>query len=190
MAKQKILACIYAGDPNDEYCSTCDGITMVVDDAEGGTIPATKCGGYEAPKEDPKPVAPTATKPATKPVANEVKPPENVTNNEIPWQEPKQDPAKPRETNETVPVNTFTPAKNSVPFYTKEIQAESGITVEIKNPNGTSNWYKIAYGETRVVADNLDTAVLEEAKKDLWETVNGEVDRQIAEIYEMLQNTK
>lgn len=199
MAKQKIIACIYAGDQNDEYCSTCDGITMAVDE---GTLPATECGGYEAPKEDPKPAAPapttkttakssTAPKATAKPAVEDETPQQDTVDNKVPWKEQQPDTAKPRETNKTAPVNTFTPPQNNaVPYYTKEIKAESGITLEIKNGNGTSTWYKLAYGETRVVADNLDSEVLEQAKKDLWDTVNGEVDRQTAEIYDMLQNTK
>lgn len=211
MSNEKILACIYAGDPNDEYCSTCDGITMVVDE---GTLPATECGGYEAPKEvvqpAPSTTKPAATKPATtKPAATATKPASSKStvkgdipgttvkgtlpaqNDNAPWEKQQPDPAKPRETNESTPVNTNVPQQNNVvPYFTKEIHAESGITMEIKNGNGTSTWYKLAYAETRVVAENLDSELLEQAKKDLWDTVNGEVDRQTAEIYEMLQNTK
>ena len=37
--------CKYAGDPTDEYCKNCDGITMEVDDKK---IACTECAGYEA----------------------------------------------------------------------------------------------------------------------------------------------
>ena len=195
MTKQKIIACIYAGDENDEYCSTCDGITMVVDE---GTLPATECGGYEAPKEEPKPNKPAkpvvTPKKATKPdntVVEKVTPVEKVVENEIPWKEPKANAAEPRETNENQPAGTFTPQQNDIaPYYTKDIHAESGITMEIKNGNGTSTWYKLAYGETRVVSGNLTPEEIVEAKKNLWDTVNREVDTQTAEVYEMLNKAK
>ena len=46
MAKQNdIIKCKYAGDPEDEYCSQCDGLYPV--DDNGKQQPATQCGGYE-----------------------------------------------------------------------------------------------------------------------------------------------
>ena len=46
MAKEEqIIKCKYAGDPEDEYCSKCDGIHPV--DDNGVAQPAPKCGGYE-----------------------------------------------------------------------------------------------------------------------------------------------
>lgn len=44
--------CMYAGDPEDEFCKNCDGLWPINDD--GQPQPATSCGGY-APEEDPKP---------------------------------------------------------------------------------------------------------------------------------------
>lgn len=41
--------CKYAGDPTDEYCKNCDGITMEVDDKK---IPCTECAGYEAGEDE------------------------------------------------------------------------------------------------------------------------------------------
>ena len=40
-----IIKCKYAGDPEDEYCSQCDGLNPVGDD--GKAVAATQCGGYE-----------------------------------------------------------------------------------------------------------------------------------------------
>ena len=45
MAKEEIIKCKYAGDPDDEFCSQCDGIHPITDD--GKTVDATMCGGYE-----------------------------------------------------------------------------------------------------------------------------------------------
>lgn len=53
MSKEKeseIIKCKFAGDADDEYCKDCDGISVMIEDAGGETIPATDCGGYEAEK--------------------------------------------------------------------------------------------------------------------------------------------
>ena len=41
--------CKWAGDPNDEYCKNCDGVTMEVD---GNSISCAECAGYEAGTEE------------------------------------------------------------------------------------------------------------------------------------------
>ena len=43
--KEEIIKCKFAGDPEDEYCSQCDGLYPV--DDNGKAQPATACGGYE-----------------------------------------------------------------------------------------------------------------------------------------------
>ena len=47
--------------------------------------------------------------------------------------------------------------------------------------------YTIEYGEERSVEDNDN---LESERADLWETCNGEVDRQIEEIMQMFKDRK
>lgn len=49
MAKNKIVKCKFAGDPEDEFCCKCDGLHPV-DDA-GNVCDAVDCGGYEAAEE-------------------------------------------------------------------------------------------------------------------------------------------
>lgn len=56
MAKETIIRCKYAGDPEDEFCSKCDGL-YPVDDA-GTAQPATKCGGYEPEEQKQEQAAP------------------------------------------------------------------------------------------------------------------------------------
>lgn len=46
----KIVKCYYAGDPDDEGCGTCDGITAMGDD--GTKFPAYLCAGYKATEEE------------------------------------------------------------------------------------------------------------------------------------------
>lgn len=61
MAKEeKIIKCKYAGDPEDEYCSQCDGLHPC--DDKGNPCLATECGGYEP--EEQKPVQPAPEAPA------------------------------------------------------------------------------------------------------------------------------
>lgn len=57
MAKEEIIKCRYAGDPEDEFCSVCDGFWPV--DNSGKPQPATACGGYE-PEEQPAPEVPVS----------------------------------------------------------------------------------------------------------------------------------
>ena len=56
-----IIKCKYAGDPEDEFCSACDGIHPV--DDSGKAVKATECGGYEPEErvqEEPVPEAPAS----------------------------------------------------------------------------------------------------------------------------------
>lgn len=55
-----IIKCKYAGDPEDEFCSVCDGLNPK--DDNGKAQPATACGGYE-PEEQEQPVPETPTSP-------------------------------------------------------------------------------------------------------------------------------
>ena len=57
MAKEEIIKCKFAGDPEDEFCSVCDGLHPV--DDSGKAQPATACGGYE-PEEPPAPETPAS----------------------------------------------------------------------------------------------------------------------------------
>lgn len=65
---------------------------------------------------------------------------------------------------------------------TTVIKATSRISVKIGD-----NFYTVEYGEERSVAASEDVEV---ARAGLWETCNGEVDRQIEEIYEMFKQRK
>ena len=42
---KNIIRCKYAGDPEDEFCSQCDGLHPV--DDNGNAVDAPMCGGYE-----------------------------------------------------------------------------------------------------------------------------------------------
>lgn len=56
-----IIKCKYAGDPEDEFCSQCDGLNPV--DDFGKAQPAPECGGYEPAErvqEQPAPEVPAS----------------------------------------------------------------------------------------------------------------------------------
>lgn len=58
MADNTIIKCKFAGDPEDEFCSQCDGLNPV--DDNGVAQKATDCGGYEpAEQEQAQPVQET-----------------------------------------------------------------------------------------------------------------------------------
>jgi len=66
------------------------------------------------------------------------------------------------------------------------IKATSRTSIKIATRSG-DQFYTIEYGEERSVEPGED---LEEARAKLWESCNGEVDRQIEEIYEMYKERK
>ena len=45
MANDMFIKCKYAGDPEDEFCSACDGLHPI--DDHGNAVDAPMCGGYE-----------------------------------------------------------------------------------------------------------------------------------------------
>lgn len=62
------------------------------------------------------------------------------------------------------------------------IKATSRASIKVGD-----SFYTIEYGEERSVED---TDNLESERADLWETCNGEVDRQIEEIMQMFKDRK
>ena len=158
MANKLIAKCVYAGDEKDEFCAECDGVTLI--EADGSKLDASICGGYTIEEE---------VVPAVEQV--EQAPPVSTLT----------DHAEPRESNENIPSGTISPTNNIV-GVTVEIQAESGISLEIKNKSGGSTWYKLGYTEKVSVPEGAD---LEYEREKLWERVNGEVDKQVTEVYEI-----
>ena len=63
------------------------------------------------------------------------------------------------------------------------IKATSRASIKV----GDSSFYTIEYGEERSVEDNDN---LESERADLWETCNGEVDRQSEEIMQIFKDRK
>lgn len=60
---------------------------------------------------------------------------------------------------------------------TKTIKASSRASVKVRD-----NYYTVEWTEERSVPDTLTDAELEEARAELWECCNSQVDNQIADI--------
>lgn len=186
--KVAIPRCKYAGDPNDEYCKDCSGITMKIED-NGPEIPCDECGGYEpsddetmteelpinAPEEENveeeipfKPQKPVEPQPTKKSAANSQP---ATTSSEVTNTPPATN-EKAVNSNET---NVGNNNYQSI-AVTTEIKAESGVSLELKDKNGVTRWYKFSYSETRTVPANAD---IEAEKNKLWDDVNATVDDQV-----------
>lgn len=66
------------------------------------------------------------------------------------------------------------PNKDCIKGVTSVIRAESGVSREI---NGT--WFKFMFSEERILPPGCD---IEAEKQDLWDSVNAQVDAQVADV--------
>lgn len=189
--------CKYAGDVNDEYCKSCDGIMMEV---EGKKISCEDCAGYEAGDVD----VDTDTGEVTEEPMNP------------PVEEPKKE-AKSKTTQKantaTKPkqvINTTTKSKtavNEASNNTEKTDKEVVKVAEEKHKEEESEYTPIGIqvtslrytsGATIKKGDNYFKFIAEEewdvsqAKQDiqdvreqLWAKLNAEVDAQIEELNSM-----
>lgn len=194
-AQPTIAKCKFSGDSSDEFCSTCNGITMTEKDKE---ISCDQCGGYEpgngeaAPSTEATEPTPADNKPVEEPAKEETPaekeelPSKRTTtvNKPAPASKPATPPpAKPPEP----PVEKAEPGSSDdyeSKAFVKEIKAESGISFETKDAEGRSAWYKFSYSETRLIPDDAD---IEQEKQILWDDVNATVDDQVAMTLEALE---
>lgn len=103
---ENVIKCVFAGDESDDFCRDCNGITIEIDNPEGGIkrVSATNCGGYEAIKE-------------TQQLSDETKTVDVISSeNEIITEE------QPKETTEQIKIQGVT----------KEIQISSSVSKEIQ----------------------------------------------------------
>lgn len=189
--------CKYAGDVNDEYCKSCDGIMMEV---EGKKISCEDCAGYEAGDTD----VDTDTGEVT----------------EEPMNPPVEEPKKESKSKTTQKANTATKPKQVTNTTTKsktavnEASNNTGKTdkeaVKIAEEKHKEEEYeytptgihitslRYTSGATIKKGDNYFKFVAEEewdvsqAKQDiqdvreqLWAKLNAEVDAQIEELNSM-----
>lgn len=197
--------CKWTGDMSDEYCKSCNGITMEVD---GNSISCAKCAGYEAGEEDAisDDVDMTSTaedKQVVEDVAKKLNKKsdniEDITNN---VEETTQISTKPKNTNnntskkkkdENGSKNKVTTNKNEVKKISEEhdstenISADNIRVMSIRYTSGATvkkgdNYFKFITEEEWDVSRIED---VQEAREKLWAKLNAEVDSQIEELNNM-----
>ena len=183
--------CKYAGDPADEYCKNCDGVTMEVD---GNSISCTECAGYEAEEQE----ADTNEEVMNPPVEEtEDTSAEEATNNE---EKSVEESSKTEKSNNNIATNknVKSTSKNKETINKKEDKAVK--VKEEKKAVETTNGIKVVSmrytsGATVKKGDNYFKFVAEEewdvsqteqniddVREQLWAKLNCEVDKQIEEL--------
>ena len=183
--------CKYAGDPTDEYCKNCDGITMEVD---GNSIPCTECAGYEAGKDEADTNEEIMNAPAEE---TEDSSAEKTTNNE---EKSVKETSKTEKSNNNTAnnKNVKSTSKNKETINKKEDKAVK--VKEEKKAVETTNGIKVVSmrytsGATVKKGDNYFKFIAEEEwdvsqteqniddiREQLWAKLNCEVDAQIEEL--------
>lgn len=183
--------CKYAGDPTDEYCKNCNGITMEVD---GNSIPCIECAGYEAGKEETDTNEEVMNPPVEETEDASV---EETTNN---VEKSVEEASKTKKSNNNTATN-----KNvkSTPKNKETINKKEDKAVKVKEEKKaveTTNDIKVVSmrytsGATVKKGDNYFKFIAEEewdvsqteqniddVREQLWAKLNAEVDAQIEEL--------
>lgn len=191
--------CKWAGDQGDEYCKSCDGITM---DVDGKSIPCDQCAGYEAGADDvvneeimPEPIeektedksTETNVENVTKNKQNSAQNPTKTekTNNNTPNEEKGENKEKTKGTNNKDKVVKIADEKNTQEKVSKDdgeikvisLRYTSGATIKKGD-----NYFKFIAEEEWDVSRIED---VQEAREKLWAKLNAEVDSQIEELNNM-----
>lgn len=183
--------CKYAGDPTDEYCKNCDGITMEVDDKK---IACTECAGYEAGEDE----ADTNEEVMNPPIEEtEDVSVEETTNN---VEKSVEEASKTEKSNNNTAnnKNVKSTLKNKETINKKEDKAvkvkEEKKAVETTNDikvvsmrytSGTTvkkgdNYFKFIAEEEWDVSQTEQN--IDDVREQLWAKLNCEVDKQIEEL--------
>lgn len=188
--------CKWAGDQGDEYCKSCDGITM---DVDGKSISCKECAGYEAGTDDvvneeimPEPIEEKTEDKSTETnvenvTKNKQNSPQNSTkdkktNNNTSNKEKGKNEAKNKANNNPVIVADESNEKEVTTTIDGEIKVTalrytSGATVKKGD-----NYFKFIAEEEWDVSRIED---VQEAREKLWAKLNAEVDSQIEELNNM-----
>ena len=188
--------CKWAGDQGDEYCKSCDGVTM---DVDGKSIPCDQCAGYEAGTDDvaseeimPEPIeektedksTETNVENVTKNKQNSAQNPTKTekTNNNTPNEEKGENKEKTKGTNNKDKAVKIADEKNTQEKVSKDdgeikvtsLRYTSGATIKKGD-----NYFKFIAEEEWDVSRIED---VQEAREKLWAKLNAEVDSQIEEL--------
>ena len=184
--------CKWAGDMSDEYCKSCNGITMEVD---GNSISCEKCAGYEAGEEETDTNEEVMNPPAEETADASVD--DTTTNNK---EKSSEKTSKTEKSNNSTANN-----KNvkSVPKNKETINKKEDKAVKVKEEKKaveTTNDIKVVSmrytsGATVKKGDNYFKFIAEEewdvsqteqniddVREQLWAKLNCEVDKQIEEL--------
>lgn len=180
--------CKYAGDPADNYCKDCNGLTMLV---EGEELSCEKCAGYETNE-----TAPEEEAASSEPIMNE---PEVDTPKEEPKKETKKPTTKKTATKKTTAKKDEKPVDDTkktkqVDTESKQIEVveksdniDSGVkVVSIKYCSSATikkddDYYKFNAEEEWDVS-NVQQKDLDSVRKQLWDTLNTQIDNQIEDV--------
>ena len=188
--------CKWAGDPADEYCKSCDGCKMVVDNVE---TECTNCAGYEAGDEEVETTNSENVKDTTEPIMDE---PVTATKNEEKTDEKLTKPKKTSNSTKTAKEtknedkNKATNNKNEVIKVSEESNKNETVVTDdsdgirvtsIRYTSGATvkkgdNYFKFIAEEEWDVSRIED---VQEAREKLWAKLNAEVDSQIEELNNM-----
>lgn len=187
--------CKWAGDVNDEYCKSCDGINMLVDNT---SVSCAECAGYEAGEEEvaeettnnnfmPEPEEEIPVKEEKKTVEDKAKNKPKSTeskksNNNIKKKEKAENDVKNDSTSSKTEVTKVSEEKKCTET-TKNVDGEIKVT-SLRYTSGATikkgdNYFKFIAEEEWDVSSYTDT---NDAREQLWAKLNGEVDRQIEEL--------
>lgn len=189
--------CKWAGDQGDEYCKSCDGITM---DVDGKSISCKECAGYEAGTDDvvneeimPEPIEEKTEDKSTETnvenvTKNKQNSPQNSTktektNNNTPNEEKGKNKEKTKGTNNKDKVVKIADEKNTqekVSTYNGEIKVTSLRYTSGATIKKGDNYFKFIAEEEWDVSqvDNMN----DDIREMLWAKLNAEVDSQIEEL--------
>lgn len=192
--------CKWAGDQGDEYCKSCDGITM---DVDGKSISCKECAGYEAGTDDvvneeimPEPIEEkTEDKSTETNVENVTKNKQNSlqistkdkkTNNNTPNEEKGKNKEKTKGTNNKDKAVKIADEKNTQEKVSKDdgeikvtsLRYTSGATIKKGD-----NYFKFIAEEEWDVSQvsNMN----DDIREMLWAKLNAQVDAQIEELNNM-----
>lgn len=183
--------CKWAGDAGDEYCKSCDGITMMVD---GNSISCEECAGYEEGTEE----VTTETEEKVE-ESKEEKPPINppVEETEEVKEEPKkEEPVKPKKSadkqkdKKEVVKSTKKDEKVVETQNTTSESAPKGVNVlALRYMSGVTichndTYYKFSAEEEWGLDLNIfnTTEKIEDAREQLWAKLNAAVDKQVEDV--------
>lgn len=164
--------CKYAGDPTDEYCKNCDGITMEVDDKK---IPCTDCAGYEAGKEDADTNEEIMNPPIEKTSKTEKGNNNTANNKNVKFVSKNKETINKKEDKAVKVKEEKKAVETTNDIKVVSMRYTSGATVKKGD-----NYFKFIAEEEWDVSQTEQN--IDDVREQLWAKLNAEVDAQIEEL--------